>query len=54
MIGMTAALQKDPVHQRVMRTAKWLRKEEDHEDDESMQYAIKKKKILDLEKTGRI
>ena len=46
MVGMTAALKKDPVHQRIMRTAKRLREKEDYEDDESMQYAIKKRKFL--------
>ena len=46
MVGITAALKKDPVHQRIMRTAKRLREEEDYEDDESMQYAIKKRKFL--------
>ena len=45
MVGMTAALKKDPVHQRIMRTAKMLREEEDY-DDESVQYAIKKRKFL--------
>ena len=46
MVGMTAALKKDPVHQRILRTAKRLREEEDYEDDESLQYAIKKRKFL--------
>ena len=46
MVGMTAALKKDPVHQRIMRTAKRLLEEENYEDDESMQYAIKKRKFL--------
>ena len=45
MVGVTAALKKDPVHQRIMKTAKRLR-EEDYDDDESMQYAIKKRKFL--------
>ena len=45
LVGMTAALKKDPVHQRITRTAKRLREEEDY-DDESMQYAIKKRKFL--------
>ena len=43
---MTAALKKDPVHQRITRTAKRLREEEDYDADESMQYAIKKRKFL--------
>ena len=46
MVGMTAALKKDPVQQRIMRTAKGLREEEDYDDDGSMQYAIKKRKFL--------
>ena len=32
MVGMTDALKKDPVHQRIMRTAKRLREEEDYDD----------------------
>ena len=36
MVGVTAALKKDPVHQRIMKTAKRLREEEDYDDDESM------------------
>ena len=46
MVEMTTALKKDPVHQRIMRTAKRLREDEDYDDDESMQYAIKKRKFL--------
>ena len=46
MVGMVAALKKAPVHQRIMRTAKRLREKEDYDDDESMQYAIKKRKFL--------
>ena len=46
MVGITAALKKDLVHQRLMRTAKRLREEEDYDDDESVQYAIKKRKFL--------
>ena len=46
MVGVTAALKKDPVHQRIMKTAKRLRGEEDYDDDESMQYAIKKGNFL--------
>ena len=45
MVGMTAALKKDPVHQRIMRTAKRLREEEDYDDDESMHFAIKKREF---------
>ena len=45
MVRMTAALKKGLVHQRIMRTAKRLR-EDDYDDDESMQYAIKKRKFL--------
>ena len=46
MVGMTAALKKDSVHQRILRTAKRLREEEDYDDDKSLQYAIKKRKFL--------
>ena len=53
LVGMTAALKKVPVHQRITRIAKGLREEEDYDDDESMQYAIKKQ-ILDRKKTGRL
>ena len=54
MVGMTAALKKDPVHQRIMRTAKRLREEEEYDDDESYAVCNKETKILDREKTGRI
>ena len=43
---MTAALKKDSDHQRITRTAKRPRWEEDYDDDESVQYAVKKQKIL--------
>ena len=46
MVGVPAALKKDPVHQRIMKTAKRLREEADYDDDESIQYAIKKRKFL--------
>ena len=46
LVGMTAALKKDPVHQRITRTAKRLREDEDYDDDESMQDAIKRRKFL--------
>ena len=36
----------DPVHQRIMKTPKRLREEEDYDDDDFMQYAIKKRKFL--------
>ena len=50
LVGMTAAFKKDPVHQRITRTAKRLREEEDYDDDESMQ----KTKTLDRENTRRL
>ena len=46
MVGVTASLKKDPVHQKIMKTAERLREEENYDDDESMQYAIKKRKFL--------
>ena len=33
MVGMTAALKKDPVNRRLLRTAKRLLEEEDYGDD---------------------
>ena len=46
MVWVTAALKEDPVQQRIMKTAKRLREEEDYDDDESMEYAIKKRNFL--------
>ena len=46
LVGLTTALKKDPVHRRITETAKRLREEEDYDEDESMQYAIKKRKFL--------
>ena len=46
LVGMAAALKKDPAHKRITKTAKRLREEEDYDADESMHYAIKKRKFL--------
>ena len=46
LVGMTAALKKDSDHQRITRTAKRPRGEEDYDNDASVQYAIKKQKFL--------
>ena len=37
----SAALKKDPVNKRIASTAKRLRDEEDYDEDESKEYAIK-------------
>ena len=46
LVGVAAALEKDPVDKRITGTAKRLREEQDYDDDESLQYAIKKRKFL--------
>ena len=46
IVRMTAVLKRDPVPQRIRRTAKRLWEEEDYDDDESMHYAMKKRKVL--------
>ena len=43
---LSIALKKDPVSRRIVSTAKRLRDEEDYDDDESREYAIKKRKFL--------
>ena len=40
---LSIALKKDPVSKRIASTAKRLRDEEDYDDDESREYAIKKR-----------
>ena len=46
LVGLTDALKRDPVHRRIKETAKRLREDDDYDDDESSQYAIKKRKFL--------
>ena len=46
MTELSIALKKDPVSKRIASTAKRLRDEEDYDDDESREYAIKKRKFL--------
>lgn len=45
-IRMIDILRKDPVHKKIMDTAKRLREDEDYERDESLQYAVKKRRFL--------
>ena len=45
VVELSTALKKDPVNKRIASTAKRLR-EEDYDEDESRQYAIKKRKFL--------
>ena len=42
----SAALKKDPVNKRIACTAKRLKDEGDYDEDESREYAIKKRKFL--------
>ena len=46
MTELSIALKKDPVSRKIASTAKRLRDEEDYDDDESREYAIKKRKFL--------
>ena len=46
MSEFSAALKKDPVNKKIASTAKRLRDEEDYDEDESREYAIKKRKFL--------
>ena len=41
MTELSTTLKKDPVSRRIASTAKRLRDEEDYDDDESREYAIK-------------
>ena len=44
---LSIALKKDQVSRRIASSAKRLRDEEDYDDNESREYAIKKRKFLD-------
>lgn len=46
LVGLAAALKKDPMHQKITNTAKRLRDEHDYDADEAMKYAIKKRRFL--------
>lgn len=50
LVGYSEALKKDPVHKKIISTAKRLRDEKDYDADESMDCAIKKRRFL-FEKT---
>ena len=43
---LTDALKRDPIHRRIKETVKRLREDENYDDDESTQYAIKTRKFL--------
>ena len=46
LVGHTHALKRCPVHRRIKETVERLREDEDYDDDESTQYATKKRKFL--------
>lgn len=46
LVRLGTALKRDPLHKKIMSTAKRLVDEEDYDDDEAMQYAIKKRRYL--------
>ena len=46
LVALGSALKKDPVHKKVMSTAHRLRDEEDYDEEEAMQYAVKKRRYL--------
>ena len=46
LTDLSDALRKDPVNKKIQETAKRLRDEEDHDEEESRLYAIKKRKFL--------
>ena len=52
VVELSAVLKKDPVNKRIASTAKRLREEEDYDEDESREYAIKKLKFLIEKKMG--
>ena len=45
LVALGSALRKDPVH-KVMSTAHRLRDEEEYDEEEAMQYAVKKRRYL--------
>ena len=45
LVALGSALRKDPVHKKVMSTAHRLRDEEDYDEEEAMQYALKSEDI---------
>ena len=44
--ALGSALSKDLVHKKVISTAHSLRDEEDYDEEEAMQYAVKKRRYL--------
>ena len=45
LVALGSALRKDPVHKKVMSTAHRLRDEEEYDEEEAMQYAVKSEDI---------
>ena len=46
LVGLSSALKKDSMHHKITSTAKRLREKEDFDEDESMKFAVKKRKFL--------
>ena len=46
LVALGSALRKDPVHKKIISTAHRLRDEEDYDEEEAMQYAVKKRRYL--------
>ena len=46
LVALGSALRKDPVHKKVSSTAHRLRAEEDYDEEDAMQYAVKKRRYL--------
>ena len=46
LVALGSALRKDPVLKKVMSTAHRLRDEENYDEKEAMQYAVKKRRYL--------
>lgn len=46
LVRLGSALRKDPIHKKVLSTAHKLKEDEDYDDEEAMQYAVKKRRYL--------
>lgn len=46
LVSLGSALKKDPIHKKVISTAHRLKDDEDYDEEEAMQYAVKKRRYL--------
>ena len=46
LVALGSALRKDPIHKKVISTAHRLKEDEDYDEEEAMQYAVKKRRYL--------